>query len=73
MGHEIPSAFSSNKLLNPSNSAYDLAGDMLKHLTTKLKTNAIPESDWAEGDSDWWQKGVLRKFYQDEFLDTYIF
>lgn len=73
VGHEIPSAFASNQLLNPSNSPYDLSGNMLKHLMANLQTNAIPTGEWGEGDTNWWQKGVLKKFYQDEFLDTYFF
>ena len=46
---------------------------MLKYMLTNLETNAIAESDWAEGDTNWREKGVLKKFYQDEFLDTSIF
>lgn len=44
----------------------------MKHLLTNLKTGAIPESEWAEGDTDWKNKGVMRKFHQSEFLDTYM-
>ena len=46
---------------------------MLKYMLTNLETNAIAESEWAEGDTNWREKGVLKKFYQDEFLDTSIF
>ena len=59
--------------MNPSNSAYDLTGNMLKYLVTNTKQNAMPEAQWADGDFDWWKKGVLRQFYQDEFLDTFVY
>lgn len=42
-------------------------------MLTNLKDGAIPESDWAPGDTDWRNKGVFKKFYQYEFLDTYFF
>lgn len=72
VGHELPSAFSSNQLLNPSNSNYDVAGDLFKHIYSNLETDPIPVSSWAPGDADWWQKGVMKKFYQSEFLDTFV-
>ena len=39
---------------------------------TNLPTDAIPESDWKAGDTDWKSKGVLKKFYQSEFKGSYI-
>ena len=39
---------------------------------TNLKSDSIPESDWAAGDSDWRNKGVFRKFWQEEFIDTWM-
>ena len=33
----------------------------------------MAESDYAPGDSDWKNKGVFKKFYQEEFLDTNVF
>ena len=32
----------------------------------------ITEADWKAGDADWQSKGVLKKFHQSEFLDTYV-
>lgn len=49
---------------------YDLAGNILKYLLTNLQTGAIPEADWKEGDTDWRSKGIMKKFYQSEYLDT---
>jgi len=72
-GHEIPAIFSPNEGMNKSGLKYDLAGNLLKHLTTNLATGAIPVDQWAEGNPNWREMGVLRQFYQDEFLDTSIF
>jgi len=50
---------------------YDTVGVMMTHLLTNLKTNSV--SEVKPGDTDWASKGVLKQFYQDEFLDTSIF
>ena len=49
-----------------------MAGNILKHLLTNLKADAVPVSDWSPGDTDWKSKGVLKKFQQSEFLDTWV-
>lgn len=54
VGHEIPSIFASNQILNPSNTAYDVSGLMFQHLMSNLPSNSIPTSEWAQGDIDWW-------------------
>ena len=50
---------------------YDMAGDLLEHLLTNLEKNPI--KNLAPYDNDWASKGVLKKFFQSEFLDTTIF
>lgn len=67
----MPSIFEQSERQSPD-VQIDLAGQLLKYLLTNLPKGAIPESEWAPGDKDWKKKGVLRKFYQTEFLDTYM-
>lgn len=43
----------------------------MSHLLKNLKTNPVDE--YFEGDAKYDSKGVLKKFYQSEFLDTTIF
>lgn len=71
--HEFPSIYSPNEFLNPSKFDYDLVGNFLKHLLTNLETGAIAEDEWKVGDTEWASKGVMRKFYQHEFLDSSVF
>jgi len=72
-GHELPAIYSPNEGMNVSQLQYDMAGDILKHLTTNLSKGAIPPDQWKLGNRNWREMGVLRQFYQDEFLDTSIF
>ena len=60
--HHIPAIYpqSSHWFYNPLGLEYDLHGDMLKHIFTNLKSDAIPESEWAPADHDWRNKGVLK-------------
>ena len=66
----MPTIFDANP--NFGAARWDLAGNLLKYLLTNLQTGAIPESDWQAGDTDWKNKGVLRKFQQYEFLNTFV-
>lgn len=67
VGHTVPSIYS----LDESQRYYDLAGALFTHVLTNLQTNALPSLQ--AGDTSWASKGVLKQFFQDEFLDTSIF
>lgn len=62
VGHHVPAVYptSDHWIYNPTGLEYDLNGIMLKHMLTNLKTNAVPESEWAPADLDWRTKGVLK-------------
>lgn len=68
IGHSMASPFHTNDAYPKD---YDTVGAMMTHLLTNLKEN--PVSSVAPGDTDWMSKGVLKQFFQDEFLDTSIF
>ena len=49
------------------NCVYDLAGDILEYQLTNFKGSAI--SELSPKDSVWESKGILKSFYQNEFVD----
>lgn len=59
-------------MISPPDFQYDLSGELLKYLLTNLKTGSVPASDWAPADTDFRNKGVMKKFNQKEFVDTYV-
>ena len=76
VGHAVPATYpsSSHWFYNPTGVAYDLSGNMLRHLITNVEGSGSSGTirEWVAADPDWRSKGVLKKFYQNEFLDTFL-
>ena len=68
-----PAKASTNDDLSDNQRSYcikQVTKRMLEFVLTNLKEGAI--SELKEPDSDWRSNGVLRSFWQEDFLSTYL-